>query len=564
MASDFVCVYTTHDELDGQMVESLLNDAGIEARLFGDRNATLLGAATFAFELRIEVPADDASKTLELIEAFVSTEDASADIDEEQREQFPDETPGTSTIEASAEQVPGDAPAGEYSSDPVWAPLLGLTVLHAVLFVLGGAGGGNSVRLAELGAQRGWPDLADGYRIITSNFLHFDLAHLLWNTEGLLLYGWASIRMFGLARASMVYMLAALVGGLASALVFDDGQVGAGSSGCVFALIALVLTAKARLAYEARVARWRGIVKLTGWALFALPPASYFDWAAHVSGLAVGAVMGLLLAFARHEIEGPFIRRGRVLAGIALTVFLVPWAWRLVAPLWDPCGTGNAEGCSAACSSGDAKACFARAVSALAANRTAEADPLLVRACDGGVSAACTKLGILRYERGFDSEEEGEELILLFERGCEGGSAQGCSWAGTLTPDDPALDAKALGYFKRGCEAGDASGCFALGAAIAQGRGQAKDAQEAARLYRRACDDGFAAACRELSVLLNAREDVEDRWKESWALLERACSLGDEASCADTGRSGHAAWGPRYSLPSRVPGGRWIDPLQYL
>jgi hypothetical protein len=40
MESDFACVYTTHDELDGQMVLSMLHDAGLEARLLGDRNAT--------------------------------------------------------------------------------------------------------------------------------------------------------------------------------------------------------------------------------------------------------------------------------------------------------------------------------------------------------------------------------------------------------------------------------------------------------------------------------------------------------------------------------------------
>jgi membrane associated rhomboid family serine protease len=436
--------------------------------------------------------------------------------------------------------------------------------LQTALFLLGGAGSGDSVRLSELGAQDGWPGLADGYRLITANFLHFDLVHLISNTEGLLLYGWGAIRMFGLARASFVYMLAALASGVTSALVFGEGQVGAGSSGCVFPLIALVLIAKVRLSQEAKVGRWRGLVRVTGWALFALPPAAYFNWAAHLSGIVVGTLMGLILAFAHAEKERPFVVRGRVLTGVAIALFAVPWVWRLAAPLWDPCGTGSAERCRAFCASGDSKACYSRALGELAAGRTEQADPLLLRACDGGLSAACAKLGVLRYERGFRTDEESHQLHALFERACEGGSALGCTRAGNLVPDNPALDAKALAYFKRGCDGGNADGCYSLGLSIANDRGQAPSLEEAARLYRKACDGGRPEACRELSVLVRDGTGTEKDWDESWALLERACSLGDKDSCAKTGGVGGAYWKPRAALPPRAPISGWIDPLRFL
>ena len=70
----FVVVYRGTDTLEAQMLEELLGQQGIPARLLGTRCGTLIGAPQYIFEQRIEVPAEHEGQALALIQAFRSSQ----------------------------------------------------------------------------------------------------------------------------------------------------------------------------------------------------------------------------------------------------------------------------------------------------------------------------------------------------------------------------------------------------------------------------------------------------------------------------------------------------------
>jgi hypothetical protein len=70
MADGYVTVHKTNDPIEAEMLEELLRDSGLDARLIGTRNAALLGAAQHIMNLRLEVPADQEELAKELLRAY--------------------------------------------------------------------------------------------------------------------------------------------------------------------------------------------------------------------------------------------------------------------------------------------------------------------------------------------------------------------------------------------------------------------------------------------------------------------------------------------------------------
>ena len=77
--------------------------------------------------------------------------------------------------------------------------------------------------------------LGDGqyYRLFTSMFLHFNEAHILFNSIGLYYIGTNLERLFGHARYALVYFLGGLLGSVMPLFVSTGGL---GASGAVFAI----------------------------------------------------------------------------------------------------------------------------------------------------------------------------------------------------------------------------------------------------------------------------------------------------------------------------------------
>jgi serine/threonine protein kinase len=141
-------------------------------------------------------------------------------------------------------------------------------------------------------------------------------------------------------------------------------------------------------------------------------------------------------------------------------------------------------GLTATCERGDAGACL--------------------KACDTGVAAACTQLGLLYNRGGVGLSRDLGTAALYYERGCTGGDLAGCNNLGTL---------------------------YQFGALGLRG-----DRSKATSLYERACTGGHLEACANLgSLYLEEPGASAQQRARARALLQKACSAGISRACGKIG-----------------------------
>ncbi len=158
------------------------------------------------------------------------------------------------------------------------------------------------------GAMYPYAVLLEGqwYRLLTSSFLHFGLAHLVNNLILLICLGSYLERRYGKVRFVILYLVSAVGGSLVSMwhMIFtQEIAVSAGASGVVFgmvgALLFLVLKNKGRFE-DLSLRRFLLMMALALYNGFA---TAGVDNAAHVGGLITGFVVGVVF-FVLEKIAG--------------------------------------------------------------------------------------------------------------------------------------------------------------------------------------------------------------------------------------------------------------------
>lgn len=128
--------------------------------------------------------------------------------------------------------------------------------------------------------------------------------HLLVNMYSLLFVGIFLEPKLGARRLAAVYLTSAILGGITSAWWYPD-TVSVGASGAIMglygALLALILTRRSTVRTDRRLLVSMGVFVVFN-ILFGFIAPVGIDNAAHLGGLAGGALMGLLLT---PSIEGP-------------------------------------------------------------------------------------------------------------------------------------------------------------------------------------------------------------------------------------------------------------------
>ncbi len=153
--------------------------------------------------------------------------------------------------------------------------------------------------LVEAGAVHG-PSVAAGewWRLITSAFLHLGLLHLAFNMYALWLFGPIIEQLYGHVEYALIYLLCALGGSVLTILAAPESAA-AGASGAIFGLFGLAFVVSRRrhlmLGPQARaiLSQVGTLLVLNLVITFAIPQIS---WTGHLGGLAIGALLGLLLA----------------------------------------------------------------------------------------------------------------------------------------------------------------------------------------------------------------------------------------------------------------------------
>ncbi|HUH02000.1 MAG TPA: c-type cytochrome domain-containing protein [Kofleriaceae bacterium] len=166
-------------------------------------------------------------------------------------------------------------------------------------------------------------------------------------------------------------------------------------------------------------------------------------------------------------------------------------------------------------------------------SRGPEARTAFARGCAAGRAESCTRLGDVHY-RGAGVRRDLAEALANYQRGCDRGAARACAHAGFMLERGLGVRAEpfhAAAYTARACELGRVSSCSRAGDLAADGRAVRRDHRLAARYRQRACEGGDAPACRSLAVQYRWGQGVEPDWIRSERLFRRACSLGEQRAC---------------------------------
>lgn len=116
-------------------------------------------------------------------------------------------------------------------------------IINAIIFLMMTFSGGSQDTgvLLDFGAKESYLIMTGEYwRLITPIFLHIGFLHFALNNIALFYLGKLSERIFGSVRFFFIYMIAGIIGNIAS-FVLAPESVGAGASGAIFGLFGALL-----------------------------------------------------------------------------------------------------------------------------------------------------------------------------------------------------------------------------------------------------------------------------------------------------------------------------------
>jgi TPR repeat protein len=176
---------------------------------------------------------------------------------------------------------------------------------------------------------------------------------------------------------------------------------------------------------------------------------------------------------------------------------------------------------------------FGRGDDLVKQHRYGDAAPLLHFACEGGVAAACTTLGLL-YRNGFGIARDDREAVALFRKACDGGNMHGCSDLGLMHENGIGVgkdEQEAVELYSKACEGSEPLGCENLANMYENGKGVGMDSRQAASFYRKACEGGLASGCTSLGLAYASGKGIAKDLSQAATLLRKACDGADAQGC---------------------------------
>jgi membrane associated rhomboid family serine protease len=177
---------------------------------------------------------------------------------------------------------------------------IALFVVMSIVEVRSGRGADSFIQSASSGVLNDFGALVpalvrDGqwWRIVTFNFLHIGLVHLMFNSSALFSIGPQVEEAFGSQKFVFIYIGTGVASGVASYLFLPAGT--AGASGAIFGLIGVMAVYGYRLggsfgrAVTRQMLIWAGIGIVFGFFIGA-------NNVAHIGGLIAGGALGFVLA----------------------------------------------------------------------------------------------------------------------------------------------------------------------------------------------------------------------------------------------------------------------------
>lgn len=165
-----------------------------------------------------------------------------------------------------------------------------------------------------------WPwGIAQGqlYRLVTSAFVHYGAAHLLFNMWALFVVGPPLETWLGRLRYGTLYALSALGGSVLVYLLSPLNSATAGASGAVFGLFGAIFVVARRLSRDIRGVAAVIVINLVFTFVAPLVSSQRISWQGHIGGLVTGALVAAAYVYA------PKAGRTRIQAGVTIAVVAV-------------------------------------------------------------------------------------------------------------------------------------------------------------------------------------------------------------------------------------------------
>jgi membrane associated rhomboid family serine protease len=189
-----------------------------------------------------------------------------------------------------------------------------LIAINVVVFLLQSAGSVTEQRYALAPIA-----VADGHyeRLVTAAFMHYGIAHLIFNMWALYVVGQPLEQWLGRLRFATLYGLSALGGSVLVYLFAAPNSLTEGASGAVFGLFGALFVVAKRLHYDVRGITVLIVLNLV--ITFVFPGIS---WQGHLGGLITGAALGLAYAYAPQR-SRTLVQVGASLAAVVLFAVLI-------------------------------------------------------------------------------------------------------------------------------------------------------------------------------------------------------------------------------------------------
>lgn len=187
----------------------------------------------------------------------------------------------------------------ELKKEPMTAIMLILNLLVFLIVEMTGRSQ-DTGHMLECGAAYTPLILENGewYRIFTSMFLHFGMAHLANNMLVLFVLGGRLERAVGRVKFLLIYILGGAAGNLLSMLMDIkslDFAVSAGASGAVFAVMGAMIYVLLRRKGRVEDITARQMLIMAAFSLYFGFTSSGVDNAAHIGGMISGLVLAAIL-----------------------------------------------------------------------------------------------------------------------------------------------------------------------------------------------------------------------------------------------------------------------------
>lgn len=145
--------------------------------------------------------------------------------------------------------------------------------------------------------------------------------------------------------------------------------------------------------------------------------------------------------------------------------------------------------------------------------------------CDSGHAGMCGELALM-WAKGWGGEKSKEKADALYRRACDGGVPAACEKIGRDLSGKEQLK-----ILEKNCAGGVAFACNNLGHLLWIGKDVERDPARARDILSKGCDGGFSASCRALVKLygkgIGGEKDEETARK--WSEKEKAAALAEEA-----------------------------------